>query len=83
MILANLARASLMIVESYVTRSGALEGSVKRLRSANANILGAVFVKHRRGPAGFGYGYGYGYDYHYSYSYGSTRRGALTGEVEG
>lgn len=64
-ILANLARATILIVESAGTRVGALEGAAKRLRSAGANILGAILVKH--GQAG-----GYGYDYHYSYSYGAS-----------
>jgi tyrosine-protein kinase Etk/Wzc len=38
---------------------------VKRLRQANAHLLGAVLAKV--GRAGKGYGYGYGYDYMYSY----------------
>jgi len=76
LILANLARATLFVVESAGTRAGALEGSVKRLRAANANILGAVFVKH--GRAGEGYGYGYGYDYHYTYAYGGSGHKSLT-----
>jgi capsular exopolysaccharide synthesis family protein len=64
-ILANLARATILVVESAGTRVGALEGAAKRLRAAGANILGAILVKH--GQAG-----GYGYDYHYSYSYGAS-----------
>ena len=73
-VLANLARATIMVVESETTRAGALEGSAKRLRSAGANILGAVLVKH--GKAGSGYGY----DYHYSYSYGGTGTQQLPAE---
>lgn len=79
LILANLARATLFVVESAGTRAGALEGSVKRLRAANANILGAVFMKH--GRAGEGYGYGYGYEY--AYSYGGTAHKSLTQQVPG
>lgn len=67
-VLANLARSTILVVESEGTRAGALEGSAKRLRAAGANILGAILVKH--GQAGGGYGYGY--DYHYSYSYGGA-----------
>ena len=81
LILANLARATLFVVESAGTRAGALEGSVKRLRAANANILGAVFVKH--GRAGEGYGYGYGYDYHYTYTYGGSGHKSLPQEAPG
>jgi capsular exopolysaccharide synthesis family protein len=85
LILANLSRATLFVIESSGTRAGALEGSIKRLRAANANILGAVFVKHGRAGegAGYGYGYGYGYDYHYTYTYGNTGHRALTQEAPG
>ena len=69
LVLANLATATLFVVEPGSTRAGALEASIKRLRAANAVILGAVLAKV--GKAGTGYGYGYGYDYHYSYTYGS------------
>jgi len=66
-VLARLARATIVTVEAGSTRIGALEGSVKRLRDANAPVLGAVLAKF--GKAGSGYGYGY--DYHYTYGYGS------------
>jgi capsular exopolysaccharide synthesis family protein len=68
LVLANLAGATLFVVEAGRTRVGALDASIKRLRGANARILGAVFSKV--GQAGSGYGYGYGYDYHYTYTYG-------------
>lgn len=74
LVLANLARATIFVVESGRTRYGAIEGSIKRLAGANAVILGAVVSK--LGPAGKGYGYNY--DYHYSYSYGERdQRAAL------
>lgn len=78
-ILANMARATILVVESAGTRVGALEGAAKRLRLASANILGAVLVKHGRA----GSGYGYGYDYHYSYSYGSSSQHGLRVESDG
>lgn len=78
-ILANLARTTLMVVESAGTRAGALAGSVRRLRAANANILGAILVKHGRGAAG----YGYSYDYHYTYTYGASRGATLPREAVG
>ncbi|MEA3275986.1 MAG: polysaccharide biosynthesis tyrosine autokinase [Pseudomonadota bacterium] len=68
LVLANLASATLFVVESGGTRASPLEGSIKRLRAANAVILGAVLEKFGRG--GSGYGYGYSYDYHYTYNYG-------------
>lgn len=66
LVLANLATATLFVVQAGGTRSGALDISIKRLRTANAALIGAILVKS--GKAGSGYGYGY--DYHYSYTYG-------------
>lgn len=63
LILANMARATIMVVDAGVTRTGALEGALKRLKGARANILGTVLAKYGQG------GSGYGYDYHYSYDY--------------
>jgi polysaccharide biosynthesis transport protein len=73
LVLANLARGTLFVVDAGRTRFGAIEGAVKRLRGANAPILGAVIDRMAR--AGHGYGYGYGYDYHYHYSYGGRDEG--------
>jgi len=67
LILAGLAQATLMVVAASTTRAGALTGSLRRLRGANANILGAILVKYRRGPDGDG-------------TDPASPRGALTGE---
>ncbi len=71
LVLANLAHGTLFVVDAGRTRYGALEGAVKRLRAANATILGAVI--DRLGRAG--QGYGYGYDYQYAYHYGGRDEG--------
>jgi capsular exopolysaccharide synthesis family protein len=68
LIISSLAQATVFVVAAGSTRIGAMEGSVKRLRAANAKLIGTVLTKV--GHAAQGYGYGYGYDYHYSYSYG-------------
>ena len=68
LVLANLARATIFVVEPGVTRTKQVEGAVKRLYQANARILGAVLTKVGRGGQGYGYGYGYDYNYLYSYS---------------
>jgi capsular exopolysaccharide synthesis family protein len=68
LVLANLAKATLFVVDSEVTRKREIEGAVKRLYQANAYVLGAVLSKV--GRAGKGYGYGYGYSYQYSYGRG-------------
>ncbi|MEY6431476.1 polysaccharide biosynthesis tyrosine autokinase [Thioalkalicoccus limnaeus] len=73
LVLANLARATVFVVEPGATRKGLLEGAAKRLSTANARMLGALLQKVGRVGSGYGYGYGYGYDYayHYSYAYGN------------
>jgi capsular exopolysaccharide synthesis family protein len=73
LVLANLAKGTIFVVYAGHTRYGALEGAVKRMRAANANIVGAV--TNRLGRPGQGYGYGYGEDYHYAYSYGTRGEG--------
>ena len=73
LVLANLATGTVFVADAGRTRYGAIEGAVKRLRAANANVLGAVI--DRLGRAGHGYGYGYGYDYHYTYDYHYGARG--------
>jgi len=75
LVLSNLARGTLFVVDAGRTRYGAIEGAVKRLRAANAPILGAVIDRLSRAGHGYGYGYGYGYDYHYTYSYGGHDEG--------
>jgi capsular exopolysaccharide synthesis family protein len=64
-VLANLAKATIFIVDAEATHRREIASAVKRLRQANAHLLGAVLAKV--GRAGKGYGYGYGYDYMYSY----------------
>jgi len=75
LVLANLAKGTIFVLDAGRSRYGAIEGAVKRLRAANATILGAVI--DRFGRAGQGYGYGYSYDYHYTYtnSYGGRDEG--------
>jgi capsular exopolysaccharide synthesis family protein len=67
-VLSKLAQGTILVVDDGRTRYGALEGAIKRLRAANAPVLGAVIDRY--GRAGKGYGYGYSYDYHYRYDYG-------------
>ncbi|WP_295399030.1 polysaccharide biosynthesis tyrosine autokinase [uncultured Thiocystis sp.] len=79
LVLASLARATIFTVDAGVTRIGALDGSIKRLRDANVNLLGAVLTKFGKAGTGYGYGYGYGYsyDYHYTYNYGAKDNPAV------
>jgi polysaccharide biosynthesis transport protein len=70
LVLANLAKATVFVVNAETTRRRDIGGAVKRLRQANAPLLGAVLAKMGRAGKGYGYGYGYGYSYDYMYSYG-------------
>ncbi len=63
LILANIAKATVMVIDAGVTRAGTLKGAVQRLRQARAHLLGAILVKYGQGSSG------YGYDYHYHYNY--------------
>ncbi|MCC7279852.1 MAG: polysaccharide biosynthesis tyrosine autokinase [Chromatiaceae bacterium] len=72
LVLANLASATIFAIHTGETRAGAMEGAVKRLRGANAHVIGGVMtMAGRPGGGGYGYGYGYSYDYHYTYTYGN------------
>jgi polysaccharide biosynthesis transport protein len=74
LVLANMARATVFVVDAGSTHRREIMGAVKRLRQANAHLLGAVLAKV--GQAGKGYGYGYGYSYNYLYSYGQRDESA-------
>jgi capsular exopolysaccharide synthesis family protein len=78
-VLASLARGTVFVVEAGVTRYGDFEGAIKRLRAANASLVGAVLSKF--GRRGKRYGDGTNYDYHYTYSYGPGSRTALPEEA--
>jgi succinoglycan biosynthesis transport protein ExoP len=78
-VLASLARGTVFVVEAGSTRRGDFEGAIKRLRTANATLVGAVLTKF--GRHGKPYGDSYGYDYHYSYSYGTDNHVALPKEA--
>lgn len=71
LVLANLASATIFAIKTGATRAAAMEGAVKRLRGANAHVIGGLLTMAGRPGAGYGYGYGYGYsyDYHYTYAY--------------
>ena len=78
-VLASLARGTVFVVEAGSTRRGDFDGAIRRLRAANATLVGAVLSKY--GRRGRPYGDSYGYDYHYSYSYGDDDQLALPKEA--
>jgi succinoglycan biosynthesis transport protein ExoP len=72
LILANMSRTTVMVVDAGVTRRDAIAGSLRRLRGAQANILGALLTKYGQGSSGYGYDYNYSYNY---YGYESSDGG--------
>lgn len=82
-ILGNIAKGTLLVVESGRTRVGAVQASVKRLMAARTRLLGAVLTKFDAKSAGYGYGYGgYGYNSYQYYSYGGSTPKKLTARRE-
>ncbi len=62
---------TVMVVESGSIRRAAALNAVKRLRAAEARIMGGILTKFSATKSGYGYGYGYGYgDEQYSYRQG-------------
>jgi len=64
-ILASKADATVLVVAQSVTRGGALRAAHDALARANANVLGVVINKVKRGRGG------YGYSYYYNRAYGA------------
>ncbi|TFI59910.1 polysaccharide biosynthesis tyrosine autokinase [Sphingomonas parva] len=58
-LLAATCRATLLVIESGKTRTGAAVDALNRLRASGGNLAGAVLTKYRHRAHGYGYGYGY------------------------
>ncbi len=71
LILSNLAKGTLLVINAGVSRIGTVSGAVKRLRQARAPLVGAVLAKYGQGSSGYGYDYDYRYKYQNYYSYDS------------
>jgi succinoglycan biosynthesis transport protein ExoP len=76
-LLARVAEATVLVVESGRTRRGAARDAMRRLFLLRANVVGTVLTKFDRKSQGYGYGYG-GYSYDYAYG-GDTPKRALIG----
>ena len=70
-LIASAVDGALVVVESGATGKVQLRSALRRLRMANAKILGVVLEKYDVRKASQGYGYGYGYTY-YAYDYGTN-----------
>ena len=62
-ILSNRVNATILVAAYGQARRRIILDILKRLRRANANLIGVIFTKVK-GKAGHGYGYGYGYGYY-------------------
>jgi capsular exopolysaccharide synthesis family protein len=71
LVLGNLAKATVLVVDLEQSGRREIAGAVRRLRQANVRLAGTVLSKVGRSGSGYGYGYGYGY----SYEYGANRGG--------
>ena len=62
-LIASKVAGTVMVVEAHRTRARQASLSLQRLRTARANMLGAVLTKFssKRASADYGYDYGYGY----------------------
>jgi polysaccharide biosynthesis transport protein len=65
-LLASVAGGTLLVLSASETRKGAARESLKRLRLARAQVIGAVLNKFDPRKVGFTYGSGYSYGYGYS-----------------
>ena len=61
-LLSNAAAATIFVVGAGQSRSGQIQGALKRLRFARGPVIGTVLTKFdsRNGPDAYGYGYEYG-----------------------
>ncbi len=64
-ILANVARATLLVVEAGETRVSIARNAIKRLQAAHAFVVGGILTKFESRNSGYGYGYGEGNYYSY------------------
>ena len=60
-LLASVAEATILVVESRRSRTGDVQEMVRRLTDAGANLIGVILTKIALKRNRYGYGYGYGY----------------------
>ncbi|NOY72301.1 MAG: polysaccharide biosynthesis tyrosine autokinase [Gammaproteobacteria bacterium] len=55
LVLTNLAEATVIVVEAGATRQRQMEGALKRLRTAQGSIVGAIMAKYHDNSSAYGY----------------------------
>jgi capsular exopolysaccharide synthesis family protein len=76
-LIASVANGALLTIEAGRTSRAQAQAALKRLRVANARMLGAVLTKFDAKKTSYGYGYAYAYEY--DYQYGRKQTESLTG----
>ncbi|MBS0457757.1 MAG: polysaccharide biosynthesis tyrosine autokinase [Proteobacteria bacterium] len=66
-IIGHVATGTITVISAGTTRRAVVKGSIKRLLSGRARIVGVVLNKFDPKMAGYGYGYGYGGYSYYAY----------------
>ncbi|MEJ0067091.1 MAG: hypothetical protein WDM85_18160 [Caulobacteraceae bacterium] len=66
-LIASVATGVLMAIEVGHTTRGHAQAAIRRLRMANARLLGVVLTKFDTRKSAYGYGYAYSYEYDYQY----------------
>jgi capsular exopolysaccharide synthesis family protein len=66
-LIASVASGALLAIEAGRTSRAQAQAALKRLRVANAHMLGAVLTKFDAKKTTYGYGYAYAYEYDYQY----------------
>ncbi|WP_420606031.1 GumC family protein [Novosphingopyxis sp.] len=64
--LAGIADGTVVVIESGKVHVPHARNSIRKLKSAGANVVGAVITKYKQGTEGYGYGYSYDYKYEQS-----------------
>ena len=62
-LIASVARATVMIIQSGVIRKNVAANAIRRLSEGGGQVVGAVLTKFDQKHHGYGYSYGYYYDY--------------------
>ena len=71
-LIASVAAGTVFVIEAAATRKGLAQLAIRRLRAANARVVGCLMTKFNAKRIGYGYGDGYGYGYgEEAYGYGA------------
>jgi succinoglycan biosynthesis transport protein ExoP len=69
-LISSVAAGTLLTVEAGRTSRAQARSAIKRLRLANAHLVGSILTKFDASRMAYGYGYAYAYEYEYNYQYG-------------